>query len=72
MAKALPRAPDASRPRTATQIMLFGMFEAMTTHLRRGHPVDAETSATIEGLLSRADALSAAYTARVSLIDGEN
>jgi len=69
--KGLPRATPTIRPASATQVMLFGMFEAMTTRLRKGDPVDSETCRTIEGLIQRAQALNAAYEARVALVEDD-
>jgi hypothetical protein len=72
MTKGLPRAPDQSRPVTATQTMLFGMVEAMTMRLRRGDPVSDETCRTIEGFVQRAQALDAAYQQRLALVEGDD
>ena len=70
--KGLPRVADNTRPRSATQVMLYGMVESMTRCLMRGDPIDGDTCATIEEFLRRTDALRNAYTARTSVLESTN
>ena len=68
---ALPRHKDTTSPRDAFKVIVLGGLESMTTALRRGDAINAQSVAEIEAVCNRADALRAALESRLAVLEDE-
>lgn len=66
---ALPRTKDTTRPRDTWSMMVLDGLERMTTALRRGDAISAQSVTEIEALCRRADALKAALDDRLQVLE---
>ena len=67
--KGLPRAADASRPLDTFDVLVLGAIEHLTHRLRRGDAVSAQGAYDIGRVISRLEALKAAFDARQRIAD---